>query len=213
MEDAKSLEGSENKLRTTERRRYRLAQAFVEHDTYEDRKERESECNRTYYAINKEKINARKKERYATDPEYRNKIIKASKERSKRIERRSRKKRTNFKIFKIDVGGKEVAVKMYSIVQLAKTMDRKPATIRMWERTGILPPAIYRTCDGLNGIRLYTEFQIKSIIRIFRETFEENSVQVMTYRIGQTKFSERVRQLWIDFPLGIDPNNLEETQE
>lgn len=181
----------------------------------DDTKDKVTAYNREYYQKHKEEIKARRKEKYKTDPVYREILKRRSIERKRQMKRPPKRKRESFKFFTIDVGGKEVTVKMYTITQLAKAMGRQVKTIRVWEKRGIFPAALYRSSGGASGIRLYTEFQIKMIIRIFRKTLieeGEKGPEMMAHRIGQTKFPERIKKLWLDYPLGIDPNDLENSK-
>lgn len=55
---------------------------------------------------------------------------------------------------------KGVQYKLYYIGVLAKRLNRNPATIRNWEKAGIIPKSEFK--DKM-GKRLYTEEQIEAI--------------------------------------------------
>lgn len=57
------------------------------------------------------------------------------------------------------VNGKKLD--LYTVGELANRVDRKPQTIRGWERRGVIPPARYK---AKTGMRLYTEKQIEAIV-------------------------------------------------
>lgn len=59
------------------------------------------------------------------------------------------------------VGGKQV--KLYTIGELSRRLDRQHQTIRKWERDGIIPPAQFRSKTNR---RLYTEAQINAIVKV-----------------------------------------------
>jgi hypothetical protein len=91
-----------------------------------------------------------------------------------------------------------VEVEFFLIGQLAKGLNRKPGTIRMWEDTGILPPSGYtkpgkdRNAQGKR--RLWTRRQVEGIVRIALE--EDVWYPNVGRKIGGTRFTERVNALF-----------------
>lgn len=65
----------------------------------------------------------------------------------------------------------EPAVEMFLMGALALALNRKPVTLRLWERKGYLPTARYRTpSNGAPaGKRLYTRAQVEGLRGIARE--------------------------------------------
>lgn len=60
----------------------------------------------------------------------------------------------------------------YAIGVLARALDdRKPVTVRMWEREGLLPRTNFRSSKVQGGgkARLYTREQIEGIVEIAKE--------------------------------------------
>lgn len=87
----------------------------------------------------------------------------------------------------------------FAIGVLAKALDeRKPVTLRLWERQGLLPKTNFRSSktQGEGKARLYTREQIEGIVKIAKEEgiFPRNSVK----RIKDTQFTARVAQLFRD---------------
>jgi len=172
-----------------------------------------AEYNRTYYTKNQERLKEYRRNRYRDDPEYREQCIQRALERKQRLaEQRYReggpKPRRNFLepgYFLISLGDTEVKVKMFTIGVLAKRFGRGVKTLRMWERRGTIPSAMYRDSGGRSGNRLYTEFQVEKLVAIFKEAIEVNGRRMVKNRINKTVFPELARKLWEDYPLGIDP--------
>jgi DNA-binding transcriptional MerR regulator len=166
-----------------------------------------------YYAENKEIISARRRQRYAEDPEYRERCKAQSREAKKRLAERRRKERAKNKDkdsgkptwYKILYDGREIPVKMFSTGQLAKKLGRKAQTMRIWERKGIIPESMYRTASQ---DRLYTAFQVRLIVTAYRRGVRRFGAEKMRTRISSTNFIELVQKIWDRYPLGIDEDKL-----
>lgn len=63
-------------------------------------------------------------------------------------------------------------VEFYTIGQVARAINRKSSTLRMWEHKGILPPSGYQkpSKDPRGVRRLYTRAQAEGIIRLAKAT-------------------------------------------
>lgn len=172
-----------------------------------DSSENSTEYSKAYYRKNREEIAEKKKKRYESDPEYKEEILERARERRHRIalEREERRKKEPKKdpmtphVFALNVGGIDRKLNMYTAGQLALLVGRKTQTIRLWERNGILPEALYRS---MAGDRLYTEFQIRNISRIYDQVVSEFGNKART-RIGQTNFSKLVSEFWGKYPIGV----------
>jgi hypothetical protein len=117
--------------------------------------------NQSYWKKNKEKILAKRKERYRTDPEYRTKILKQSRERSKSDRGDIKRKVGRAKLPKAySFGDAEVA--MFSIFFLAQKVSRSIQACRKWEKNGTLPPTPFRK----KGVRLYTAEMIEAVASV-----------------------------------------------
>lgn len=90
-------------------------------------------------------------------------------------------------------GGK---VTLYNVGDLAVNLNRSPATVRRWERDGVLPKATYskRGKDNKHGRRrLYSKEQISGLRRI---AGEEGLLDNPKMPIARTKFTSKAVQLF-----------------
>lgn len=90
-----------------------------------------------------------------------------------------------------------VDTEFFTIGHLAIAMNRKPLTIRQWERKGIIPKSTYQRA-GRNGSqhgrrRLYTRAQIEGMIKI---AHEEGLLSNDRREIATTDFKPRVLALF-----------------
>ena len=174
--------------------------------------EKQSEYNRTYYKKKRGAISEARKKRYQTDPEYRERMKRTALMRKRKLaEERAKAKKNQPKPkhglpkpteFMIPVGNSNRKVKMYSVGQLARRLDRQTQTLRLWEAKGVIPEAMYRS-EG--NVRLYTEFQVRQLSKAYTKAVREYG-SLATTRIASTSFPEDAKRIWRDFPLGIDPD-------
>jgi hypothetical protein len=83
----------------------------------------------------------------------------------------------------------------FTVGHLAAAMNRKPITIRQWERSGVIPRSVYQV-PGANEHgrrRLYTRAQIAGMITI---ADEEGILRNDRREIDKTNFIERITNLW-----------------
>jgi hypothetical protein len=90
-----------------------------------------------------------------------------------------------------------VETEFFTVGHLAAAMNRKPLTIRQWERKGIIPKAVYQRA-GRGGSqhgrrRLYTRAQIEGMIQI---AAEEGLLTNDRREIASTNFKPRVLALF-----------------
>lgn len=123
-----------------------------------------------WYEENRDDLNVRRRERYANDKAYRDKVQKWNKDarhrRRKSAEREERKAKRavklqtsgQWKTVEVEVDG--VKVRMFTIGALAKAIGKGISTIRVWERNGVLPETPHRSNKG---DRLYTLEMVESI--------------------------------------------------
>ena len=129
-----------------------------------------------WYDENREDLNARRRERYATDEAYREKVQKWNRDaraRRRRVaEKEDRKAKRAVKIqtsgqwktVEMEVDG--VKVPMFTIGALAKAIGKGISTIRVWERNGTLPETPYRS---KKGDRLYTLEMVEAIQKALKK--------------------------------------------
>lgn len=180
----------------------------------EDARDKEqSEYNSTYYERHRQELLDKKRQRYREDPEYRRKLVDSAVARKKRLReenpptasKEARRGPMKPKLHRIDLNGASVDSMMLSAGQLGKALGRTLQTIRNWEKKGILPEAMYRT---ERGVRLYTEFQVKKLKEAMEQARQKDGAMLVRERIASTVFPELARQVWRDFPVGVDPNQV-----
>lgn len=90
-----------------------------------------------------------------------------------------------------------VDTEFFTVGHLAVAMNRKPLSIRQWERRGIIPKSTFQRA-GRNGSqhgrrRLYTRAQIEGMIKI---AHEEGLLTNDRREIASTEFQSRVLALF-----------------
>ncbi len=191
----------------------------LEQEEIEREKERKkaiirNSCRR-YTQKNMDKILARQRKRYREDPEYREyrkRIVRKSqaksKERKKQIAAMGGKTRKSIrkpKKYQVCLPGHRIVeVEMVQLSYLANKLKRKQATIRLWEKRGIIPEALYRT--EKKGIRLYTMLQVLKLQEALDMAIVECGLKNVKYNLRNTTFPEKARKIWEDYPYGIDLN-------
>jgi hypothetical protein len=157
---------------------------------------KKSAAYRQWYEANKERVAAQRKARYENDPEYRERILENRKKQRER-EKEARQRRAiqgnvlenrKLKTFKVNSDLGSCVSTFYSIGQLAKEIGVAVATLRKWERDGVLPLPIYRT-DGQH--RLYTEDQVS----IIKEVFLENKQGKWSLKIFKSELNLKLSTL------------------
>lgn len=112
---------------------------------------------RNWYAENADSRNTRRRNKYASDPTHREKVLECSRD----SRRRSRNDSMKVKRFQtprsFDVNGS--VVNMYSVGALAQMIGRSVQSITNWEKSGTIPVTPYR--DNQRGFRYYTSDMIK----------------------------------------------------
>lgn len=114
-----------------------------------------------YYEENKDEIAQKRKERYENDPQYREKVLKASRDyRARQRQGRRRVRMPRFQKPKIRETGDGGKIRLYSVGAFAASISRSVQAINHWEKIGILPRTPYR--DG-RGFRHYTTRMMESV--------------------------------------------------
>lgn len=88
-----------------------------------------------------------------------------------------------------------VLTELFTVGHLARALNRRPVTIRAWERDHIIPkPTIWkRSQDERGNRRLYSRGQVEGLIKIA----EEEGLLKGDYRaIKDTEFTKRAFELW-----------------
>ena len=134
-----------------------------------------AEGQNSYYQRNKEKICARKKLKYKTDPEFREAVKACTKSC---VDRKAEEKRALKKVYSQEgrvwvefrINGK--VEKMCKIGFLAMKLARTPDRIKQWEKEGKMPKTF-----RYKNFRYYSEEQIKLILKIWRK-YSHNQKQL-----------------------------------
>lgn len=114
-------------------------------------------------------------------------------EPAKKAEKRREEERWDKNPRKLKVNGEDH--EFFGIGALAKALNRKPVTIKMWETKGYIPLARFRTAvEGGKGHRLYTRRQIEGLQEIARE--EGLLINDRRRSPGDTAFPARAEKLW-----------------
>jgi len=134
-----------------------------------------------WYEKNGQVLNDLRRERYHNDPEYREAVTKRNQEARKKrrsaetSEREAEREaggvvRVAGRLWKavdveIEIDGKKVVTRLFTIGALARVLGRSVQAIRLWERQGVLPETPLR---NEKGDRLYTAEQVG----VFRQLME-----------------------------------------
>jgi hypothetical protein len=100
-----------------------------------------------WYNKNKQALNAKRKQKYATDPIYREKVLASQHERNKA--------RSQQRQYRETVLGQ--VVRAYSVGEAALLIQRRVQTLTLWEQKGVIPLPIFP------APRAYTHHQIMLI--------------------------------------------------
>lgn len=181
-------------------------------------KDRIKKDNDSYYQRHKEEIKAARNKRYMEDPEFKERLLRTTREANKRRaqERREMKKGQSFAAetpttFRVQLpDGKEIVTEMFTTTQLAMFLERSPRAIRLWEEKGNFPKALYR---ALNNNRLYTTFQVSEIVRHYKIAMSQFGKRYVTNRISGTNFFKRVQALWAKYPYGVEEFEVDNGQD
>lgn len=140
-----------------------------------------------WYENNKGNFNEKRRSRYNTDPEYRQRVLEMNrKNREKRQSERSAEEKARQKAVKViaspawkEFEADEVveglpqedgaAQKFLTIGAVAKATRRSTQTIRLWEKQGLIPETPYRNS---RDDRLYTPAMVLEILNKVKELKE-----------------------------------------
>lgn len=108
-----------------------------------------------YYEKNKDKVNAERRRKYNEDPEYRDRVLQASRDyRRRQRDDEDRVRLPRYQTPVIKEAGDGGKVQLFSVGAFASYLGRSVQAINHWEKSDILPPTPYR--DG-RGFRYYTK--------------------------------------------------------
>jgi hypothetical protein len=113
-----------------------------------------------YYSENKEQILKARRERYASDPEYREKVLKSSREYRKNQRRTPRVKTRRYQKPIVGTSADGTEVQLCSVGALAIRLQRSVQAINHWQKKELIPETPYQ--DG-RGFRFYTPAMMDAI--------------------------------------------------
>lgn len=119
-----------------------------------------------WYAKNKEAHNAKRREKYLRDNEYRQSVV--LRQREYRANQRKRREALRAKT----PMAKDPTL---SVTEVAESVARSPITVRAWEKRGLIPEP---DRDGSNA-RRYTRKQaqqVRKLAKFIDETFSDRTV-------------------------------------
>jgi hypothetical protein len=99
--------------------------------------------------------------------------------------------------FILEVDELEVEVWMYSTGALAHSLSRSSQTVRLWEKNGVLPTAMYRDDRGR---RMYTQDQVEMVVGVFEKFAGENA-----FAWKDSGIPEMIKTEWANMPAGVKP--------
>lgn len=137
-----------------------------------------------YYYRNREKILQKKKERYINDNLYRERVKELSTESNKRRNELKKLMKNSEKLRKkywrkFNVKGE--VIEFCRINYLAKNIGRTTQTVRLWEKSGMLPKAVI-----YKNNRYYSKYQFELIVKFWEKYGKEDLY----------KFFNEVRKNW-----------------
>ena len=142
---------------------------------------------RKWYSKHKDEYNKKRRERYHTDPEYRKRAIKASRETRKR-----RAKSNTSNVTMRDYHGTQVQV--FSIGKAAEQIGRTAWVIRSWEVDGTIPKALPEFSESA---RFYTEHQVE-LLKWLSEELTKAGPSNMAQSIAKKQLKATIHERWLE---------------
>ena len=139
-----------------------------------DEKTSEADYQRRYYLANREKLLARRRKQYQSDPEYRELVMRRARERERAIREARRMNRGGFKKRSANkprvmiIGGNPTM--LYGVSEFAKRLGYNVQTVTQWEAMGVIPRPTAR--DEFRR-RWYSEAHMDLIASVVRDFHEQ----------------------------------------
>jgi hypothetical protein len=106
-----------------------------------------------YYSEKHGEINEKRRKKYQNDSEYRDRVLKASRDYRERQRAEPRVRMPRFHKSMVGEIGGGGQIHLWSVGAFAAYLSRSVQSINHWEKTGILPKTPYR---DVRGFRFYT---------------------------------------------------------
>lgn len=150
-----------------------------------------------WYKENRDEVAKKRKQRYESDPDYREMVLERSakyRERQREVTQVRVPRHHKPRMFQRE--GDEKKVPLYSIGAFASYINRSVQSINHWESNGLLPRTPYRV--GKRGFRYYSAEMMEVVRRVVG-----NKRRLFPVDVGM---GEEIHQAWIDLgvPVGCD---------
>jgi len=147
-----------------------------------------------WYGQNKERISQKRKEAYAQDPEYREKVLSQSAQNRARRRRVPRVKVPRHQVPKKYKTGDGGHVVLYSIGFFSIFIGRSVQSITEWEKAGMLPKTPY--IQGTRKFRFYTQRMMEVVRDIVGEKLRLYPVDPLMH--------EKITEAWRESGVPVD---------
>jgi len=153
---------------------------------------------RGWYEKNKEALSKKRKERYRSDKDYREKVLEQNKDyRAKKAKEKPSQQKTKVRTpkhrkpvsLKVVLNGKAQELSMVHVGAFARAIGRSVPTIHQWERIGLLPRTPYLLSGKNKQERLYSA----DMIGVVRSVLSTRGTTVAT---ADTAFYQEIRDGW-----------------
>jgi hypothetical protein len=159
-----------------------------------------------WYAKNRDDLLRRKRKRYRTDKEYREKKKKAARDFARKRKKEGIRPNTGtgegipVAMTLRTADGAPVKTTMYTITKLANDIGKSPLTLINWEKKGYIPMTPFRG-ESTKPRRLYSE----EMIAVFRQEYVKLVVIEEKRVVKNGKdFYNRVLNRWMEWTEEID---------
>lgn len=153
---------------------------------------------RGWYEKNKEALSLKRKERYHSNKEYREKVLEQNKDyRARKAKEKPSQPKAKVRTpkhrkpvsLKISVNGKPQDVAMVHVGAFARAIGRSVPTVHQWERIGLLP----RTPFLLSGKNKQERLYSADMIGVVRNVLSTRGTTVAS---TDTAFYQEIRDGW-----------------
>ena len=149
-----------------------------------DSEERAREAWRKWHAAHKEELNAKRREKYRENKEYRQKAIEQSRQTRRKISAEGVSEEPTYRMLN------GVRVEVFKVGQVAELAGVAPQTLRKWSDNGTIPPSIF---PGRH--RLYTRPQV-NLIRRIAQAAKANRYDYQALRTEMTAAKAEAYKHW-----------------
>lgn len=148
---------------------------------------------KTYYSEKKDEILKGRQDRYKSDPEYRDRVLKSSRDyrTRQRNEPRIKMPRHQRPLVLQNAEGKDVH--LFSVGFFGVLLQRSVQALNHWERNGLMPPTPYR---DTRGFRYFTRSMMVAVR-------DEVGTKKRLFPVDPT-MCQRIRERWVASGVPMD---------